>query len=205
MWTHRLLSSKEWFFSFRFKWTADLTWGVTLLCCAIRLWRGCFARQCTNVCSPGCIEQHKVHYFMPPCFVLRMDKFLPLCVGRFEVNQYMIFIEDPPEFLRRDIRNEDSLCWKEVVGTNVVCILYLGESIDTWAWVLCVFVSLERTCVILRKWTYRVSSWGKWNGLHGVMGDLLRNRREKKIQKQWKVVFFLLHNPDVCLWQLGCD
>ena len=35
--------------------------------------------------------------FMPACFVLRMDKFLPQCVGRFKVNQDMMFIEGPPE------------------------------------------------------------------------------------------------------------
>lgn len=32
----------------------------------------------------------------------------------------------------------------------------------------------------LRIWTYRVSSRGKWNGLHGVMSNLLRERRETK-------------------------
>ena len=37
---------------------------------------------------------------MPECFVARMDKFLPQRVGRFKVNQEMMFIEDPPEFLR---------------------------------------------------------------------------------------------------------
>ena len=38
--------------------------------------------QCTNLCSPGCIEQHKLHYTVYAwCFVLRMDKFLPQCVG----------------------------------------------------------------------------------------------------------------------------
>ena len=37
--------------------------------------------------------------FMPGCFVLRVDKFLPQHVGRFEVNWDVMFIEDPPEFL----------------------------------------------------------------------------------------------------------
>ena len=41
-----------------------------------------------------------IHVSMPGCFVLRMDKFLPQCVGRCELNQDMMFIEGPPEFLR---------------------------------------------------------------------------------------------------------
>ena len=44
---------------------------------------------------------HNINYitlFMPECFVLRMDKFLPQ--RGFEVNQDMMFIVDPPEFLR---------------------------------------------------------------------------------------------------------
>ena len=40
---------------------------------------------------------------------MRMDRFLPQCVGRFEVNQDMMFIKDPPEFLRysRDVGIDD--------------------------------------------------------------------------------------------------
>ena len=30
----------------------------------------------------------------------RINKFLPRCDGRFKVNKDMMFIEDPPEFLR---------------------------------------------------------------------------------------------------------
>ena len=39
----------------------------------------------------------------------RMDKFLPQRVGRIKVKKDMMFIDDPPEFLRcsRDIRNDD--------------------------------------------------------------------------------------------------
>ena len=48
------------------------------------------APQCANLCSPDCIQQHKLHstcttLLMPGCFVLRMDKFLPQRVGRIEV------------------------------------------------------------------------------------------------------------------------
>ena len=51
--------------------------------------------QCTNLCSPGCIEQHKLHHSVHAlCFVLRMDKFLPQCVGRVEVNRTKKFTED---------------------------------------------------------------------------------------------------------------
>ena len=38
--------------------------------------------------------------FKPGCFVPRMDKVLLQHVGRFNVNQEMMFIEDPPEILR---------------------------------------------------------------------------------------------------------
>ena len=41
-----------------------------------------------------------ISLFMPECVVLSMDKFLPQCVGRFEVNQDKIFIKHLPEFLR---------------------------------------------------------------------------------------------------------
>lgn len=34
---------------------------------------------------------------MPGYFVLRMDRYLPLYVGRFEVKRDMMFVEDPPE------------------------------------------------------------------------------------------------------------
>ena len=34
---------------------------LTLLRCTICWWRGCFVSQCTNLCSPCCIEQHKLH------------------------------------------------------------------------------------------------------------------------------------------------
>ena len=62
--------------------------------------------QCTNLCIPGCTEQCKLHYSVYAwCFVLRVDKFLPQRVGRFAVNWDMMFIGEPPEFLRcsRDI------------------------------------------------------------------------------------------------------
>ena len=46
---------------------------------------------------------------MPGCFVLRMDKFLPQCVVRFDVNHDMMLIKDSLEFLRcsYDTKNDD--------------------------------------------------------------------------------------------------
>ena len=38
-----------------------------------------------------------ISLFMSGCFVQRMDKFLPQCVGRFKVNQDMMFTKHPPE------------------------------------------------------------------------------------------------------------
>ena len=37
--------------------------------------------------------------FMPGSFVPRMDKFLPVLVGRFKMNWDMMFIKDPQMFL----------------------------------------------------------------------------------------------------------
>ena len=47
--------------------------------------------------------------FMPECFVIKVDKFLLQHVGRFEVNQDVMFIDDPPEFVSFscNIRNYD--------------------------------------------------------------------------------------------------
>ena len=46
-----------------------------------------------------------------------MDKFLPQCAGGFEVNQDMLFIKDPPEFLRCacDIRNYDNVTFSRLL------------------------------------------------------------------------------------------
>ena len=46
---------------------------------------------------------------MSGCSDLRMDKFLPQCVGRLKVNWDLMFIEDSPESLRWscDTRNDD--------------------------------------------------------------------------------------------------
>lgn len=51
------------------------------------------------------------------CFVLRMDKFLPQCVRRFKVNQDLMFIEDPSEFLRcsRNIGNDDVVTFSHLL------------------------------------------------------------------------------------------
>ena len=48
---------------------------------------------------------------MPGCFVIKMHKFLPQCVGRSEVNGYMMFIEEPPEFLSLSHNNDDVVCF----------------------------------------------------------------------------------------------
>ena len=74
--------------------------------------------QCTNLCRPGCIEQHRLHYSVHPgSFVLRIDKFLLHCVGRFKVNRDIVFIEGAPEFLRcsSDIGNDPQLVLQWVV------------------------------------------------------------------------------------------
>lgn len=59
---------------------------------------------------------------LPGCFVLKMDKFPPRLVGRFDV----MFIEDPPEFLRysREIGNDD------VVHFSVSSSLYALDVSD---------------------------------------------------------------------------
>ena len=52
-----------------------------------------------QICA-GLAALNSINYITlstPGCFVLRMDKFLPQCVSRFNVNQDMMFIEDPPE------------------------------------------------------------------------------------------------------------
>ena len=93
-----LRSSKEWLLSFRCKWTTGswpLVYGELVL-----------SPQCTNLRSPGCIEQHKLHYSV---YAWVLDMFLPQCVSRFGVNQDMMFTKDPPEFLRSSyaIGNDD--------------------------------------------------------------------------------------------------
>ena len=57
------------------------------------LWRGCFVCPIyiLYLCTPGCIEQHKLHYSVYACVLpLRREKFLPQLVGRFEVNRDMM-------------------------------------------------------------------------------------------------------------------
>ena len=99
----------------------------------LRSWPSCFVTfvyrevvlspQCANLCSPGCTGQHKLHYSADACFVLRMSKFLPQHVGRFKVNQDMMFIEDPPESLRCscNIRNNDVVEFSRLL----LCLLWI--------------------------------------------------------------------------------
>ena len=102
-----LLSSKE-FFSFRCKWTAE-SWPEELPSCVVTFVERMFCLTSVQMCTvlSALMSINYIILFMPGCFVLRMDNFLPQCVGRFEVNQDMIFIEDPPEFLRCNIRTDD--------------------------------------------------------------------------------------------------
>ena len=85
--------------------------------------------QCTNLCSPGCIEQHKLHYSVyPGSFVIRMNKFLLHCVGRFKVNRDIMLIEGAPEFLgcSCDIKNDDVVRFSGLllsVCSGVQCVL----------------------------------------------------------------------------------
>ena len=74
--------------------------------------------QFTNLCSPGCTEQHEQHYSVYGC----VDKFLPQCDAGFEVNWNMMFIKDPPEFLKypHDVRND-----------NVVAFFFLLVSVGS--------------------------------------------------------------------------
>ena len=53
---------------------------------------------------------------MPGCSDLRMGKFLPQRVGMFKGNGDMMFIKDPPEFLRCscDIGNDDVVTFSHV-------------------------------------------------------------------------------------------
>ena len=98
-----LLSSKELFFSFRCKLTAESSpeeVSPAVLCHSFMERLFCLPTEhiCAVLAALNSIND--ITLFIPGCFVLRMDKPLPHCAGRFKVNRDMVFIIDFPEFLR---------------------------------------------------------------------------------------------------------
>ena len=80
-----------------------------MLCHALVEWLFCFTnvQVCAFLAALNCI--HYITLLVPGCFVLRVDKLPSQCVARFEMHRDVVFVENPPEFLRYscDIRNDD--------------------------------------------------------------------------------------------------
>lgn len=53
-----------------------------------------------NFVSPICTVIYHIALFLPGCFVLRVDKFLPQGVTGLEINRDVVCVENPAEFFR---------------------------------------------------------------------------------------------------------
>lgn len=60
-----------------------------------------FCRPHVQICAvlAALNNTNYITLLMPECSVLRMDKFLRQCVGRFKVNRELMFVKDPCKLL----------------------------------------------------------------------------------------------------------
>ena len=112
-----LLSSQEWFVSFRCKWTAE-SWPEELLSCVVPFVYGelVLYLQCTNLCSPGCTEQHKLHYSVYN-WVFLLER-----VGRFKSEpRYDVYYRPSGVFrCSCDIGNDDVVTFSHLLLSGSV-------------------------------------------------------------------------------------
>ena len=103
------LSSKEWFLLQIWVDSRVLAWGVGPLVLCHSFIERLFCLPSALICAVLAALNGKNHITLltPGCFVLRMDKFLPQCVDRFEANGDMMFIKAWLSQMYVYIRNED--------------------------------------------------------------------------------------------------